>query len=322
MSKRRTFSNLVDVNVRELQYTDERDFDAYVEKFLTHSSAKNLSKETIKFYDQKLALWRNTLEELGITTDVTRCDREVIERYVDYFVNERGWKYVSVKTSLRAVKAFFNFLRNIERVIDRHGFDDFVISGTDKSGIETFSQSQITRLLSEADPKLFTGVRNYTIMLTFLETGVRLRELCDIDIPDVNFTDRVIKILGKNGSYRYVPFQAKYANVLRQYLKVRGSSPVDSLFITHDDTKLSRRAVQQFLSRYGKKANITDKRVSPHTFRHTFAKMYIQNGGDPFSLQQILGHSTMDMVKVYVNMFGKELDEAHRKFSPLSRILR
>ncbi|MEJ8767696.1 site-specific integrase [Oceanobacillus sp. HCA-5259] len=120
MSKRRTFSNLVDVNVRELQYTDESDFDAYVEKFLTHSSAKNLSKETIKFYDQKLALWRNTLEELGITTDVTRCDREVIERYVDYFVNERGWKYVSVKTSLRAVKAFFNFLRNIERVIDRH----------------------------------------------------------------------------------------------------------------------------------------------------------------------------------------------------------
>lgn len=322
MSKRRTFSDLVDVNVRELQYTDERDFDAYVDRFIANRKAKNLSKDTITYYEQKLSLWRNTLEEIGLTTDVTRFNREIIEEYIHYLVNVRGWKYSSVKTSLRAVRAFYNFLRREEKIIDRHGFDDFVLGGSDKSGIETFSENEISRLLSEADPKLFVGVRNYTIMLTFLETGIRLRELCDISVTDVNLTDRVIKIIGKNGSYRYVPFQAKFAKVLRQYLKVRGRSSSDSLFITHDDESLSRRGVQQFLRSYGKRANITHKRVSPHTFRHTFAKMYIQNGGDPFSLQQILGHSTMDMVKVYVNMFGKDLDEAHRKFSPLNNLFR
>ena len=159
-------------------------------------------------------------------------------------------------------------------------------------------------------------------MLTFLETGIRLRELCDLEVADVDFTDRVLKVLGKNGSYRYVPFQAKFAKTMRQYLKVRGESDSNALFITQDDTKLQRRTVQQFLRKYGKQANITDVRVSPHTFRHTFAKIYIQNGGDPFSLQTILGHSTMDMVRKYVNMFGKELDEAHRKFSPLNNLFR
>src|SRR5690606_23288356 len=110
--------------------------------------------------------------------------------------------------------------------------------------------------------------------------------------------------------------------VLRQYLKVRGNSPSKALFISQDDEALSSRRIQELLRDYGKQANITNVRVSPHTFGHTFAKMYIQNGGDPFSLQTILGHSTMDMVRRYVNMYGKEIDEAHRKFSPLSRILR
>jgi len=323
MRKRRTFSGLTDINVRELRYDETRDFDAYFERFISYSRSKDLAEDTIKYYETKLLYWRDTLEELGLTTDVTRISREVIEEVVNYLTVDKGWKYSAVTTILRAVKAFCNFLRDKERVIDYHGFDDYVIRNTNGgSSIQTFSVPELRRLLSVPDPKYFTDVRNYTIMLTFLETGIRLRELCDLEVADVDFTDRVLKVLGKNGSYRYVPFQAKFAKTMRQYLKVRGESDSNALFVTQDDTKLQRRTVQQFLRKYGKQANITDVRVSPHTFRHTFAKIYIQNGGDPFSLQTILGHSTMDMVRKYVNMFGKELDEAHRKFSPLNNLFR
>jgi integrase/recombinase XerD len=83
---------------------------------------------------------------------------------------------------------------------------------------------------------------------------------------------------------------------------------------------MTRHAVQQMISKYGKLAKMTKVRVSPHTFRHTFAKMWILNGGDAFSLQKILGHTTMDMVRNYVNLASSDVQIQHRKFSPLDRM--
>jgi integrase/recombinase XerD len=80
--------------------------------------------------------------------------------------------------------------------------------------------------------------------------------------------------------------------------------------------------VQERLSIYGQKARLQGVRVSPHTFRHTFAKMYIMRGGDAFSLQAILGHSTLDMVRNYVNLWGSDLQKMHRQFSPVEYLLR
>lgn len=321
MAKRRKYSDLVDINVRDFEVSDSYDFDTYVEQFIAHTSSKNRSSHTLKYYKDKLHIWRVTLEEIGITTDVSMLNRETIEAFSDYLIRKKGWKYSSVTAVLRAVKAFANFLRSTE-VIESHGFDQFVIGKGKNAPVHTFKEQEILRLLAQTDPKLFVGVRDYVIILTFLETGIRLRELVDLNVSDVDLTDRVIKVFGKNQSFRYIPFQSKFANILRQYIKVRGRSDSDALFITQDDERVKGRTIQDRLRKYGKQASITDVRVSPHTFRHTFAKLYIKNGGDPFSLQKILGHSTMDMVRVYVNMFGSDLDEAHRKFSPLNNILK
>lgn len=324
MSKRRIYSDLIDVNVRDFEVTDEHDFDTYVAKFLAFTTSKNRSKHTVKYYEDKLRIWRNTLESLGITTDISRDDPlsvETIEAVTDHYIRGKSWKYSAVAAILRAVKAFANYLRKTG-VIDVHGFDEFVIGKGSPAPLQTFKEAEVFRLLAQTDPQRFAGLRDYVIILTFLETGVRLRELCDLSLSDVDMGDRVLSVYGKNQTLRYVPFQANYASVLRQYLKVRGRSDSNALFITQDDERLNGRTIQQRLKRYGKQASITDVRVSPHTFRHTFAKWYVKNGGDPFSLQTILGHTTMDMVRVYVNMYGTELDEAHRKFSPLKNILK
>lgn len=330
MSKRRTFANVVDVNVRDFEITEAElsaepidTFGELVPRFIAHVVAKNAAPSTVKYYRTKLFLWRDRIESIGVSSDVRNITVETIERFIADHTQVRGLKYSSALTTLRAVKAFANYLKNIAKVIDSHGFDDFVLAKSEPPLVRTFNEAEILQMLGQTNPKLFVGIRDYTIMLTFLETGIRLRELCDIKLGDVDFDDRLIKIWGKDQKFRYVPFQRPYAKVLRQYLKVRGKSVSDTLFITHDDEPIRGRSIQDALKKYGKGANISsDIRVSPHTFRHTFAKMYVQNGGDPFSLQKILGHATMDMVRVYVNMFGKELDEAHRKFSPLQRILR
>lgn len=324
MSKRRTFSDLVDVNVRNFSVEYDEPIDSYgelVDQFLADRAAKNLSSHSVKYYRTKLWLWHDRLQALGLSTDVRNLSEDTIKRYLADHTQVRGLKYSSALIVLRAVKAFANWLQS-SGVIESHGFQTFTLGQATPSPPETFSEGDILRLLSQPDIKRFTGLRDYVIMLTFLETGIRLRELADLSVLDVDFDDRVLKVFGKNQSFRYVPFQPIFGKVLRQYLKVRGNSPTKALFISQDDESLSSRRIQELLRDYGKQANITNVRVSPHTFRHTFAKMYIQNGGDPFSLQTILGHSTMDMVRRYVNMYGKEIDEAHRKFSPLSRILR
>ncbi|WP_331712022.1 tyrosine-type recombinase/integrase [Bacillus sp. SJS] len=91
---------------------------------------------------------------------------------------------------------------------------------------------------------------------------------------------------------------------------------------TLDGTGLSKRQIQSRVSEYGKKAKITDVRVSCHTLRHTFAKLCVINGANAFQLMNILGHTTLEMTKVYVNLFSSEVAEGHRKFSPLNSLKR
>jgi integrase/recombinase XerD len=117
-----------------------------------------------------------------------------------------------------------------------------------------------------------------------------------------------------------VPFQGTVKRQLRKYLMVRGELETPYLFVTLDNTQVSIRAFQDRMAEYGKKAGITNVRCSPHTARHTFAKMYIQNGGDAFSLQRILGHTTIDMTRVYVDLFSSDIKNAHKKVSPIERL--
>ncbi|MCT4572242.1 tyrosine-type recombinase/integrase, partial [Bacillus thuringiensis] len=91
----------------------------------------------------------------------------------------------------------------------------------------------------------------------------------------------------------------------------------DALFVTVDNSRLSKRALQNRLQKYGEMSGIKDVRCSPHTFRHTFAKLSVQQGANIFELQAILGHTSMEIVKTYVNLFGNDVREAHKKFSPL-----
>src|SRR5690625_1773454 len=130
-------------------------------------------------------------------------------------------------------------------------------------------------------------------MSVFLDTGVRVRELCDIKVDDVRLADRQILIAGKSGEQRLVPIQTQTIRILKRYIAARGDSYVDWLFITVDDEQMNRDSVRRRIEKYGRQAGITNVRCSPHTFRHTFAKMSVQNGADLFTLQKILGQKRL-----------------------------
>jgi site-specific recombinase XerD len=152
--------------------------------------------------------------------------------------------------------------------------------------------------------------RNRAILLLLLDTGMRATELCDIKIKDVNNRNHRIMVMGKGAKERQVQFSARTGQAIWPNYQ-----PNDSLFTTHDGQPMDKDSLRHLIDRIGERAKVDD--VHPHRFRHTFAIQYLRNGGDPYTLQMLLGHSTMEMVRRYLAIAQADLEAAHRKASPV-----
>ncbi len=130
----------------------------------------------------------------------------------------------------------------------------------------------------------------------------------------------MLKVWGKGAKERMVPFGKKVQGALWKYMMSCRPPPIvpryDHVFLTWHGRPLTKDRVEAIVEHYGRKAGISGVRVSPHTFRHSFAVMFLRNGGNVFSLQRIMGHSTLDVLRIYVNMAQADIQEAHRRHSP------
>jgi integrase/recombinase XerD len=160
------------------------------------------------------------------------------------------------------------------------------------------------------------------MLLTFIDTGIRLSELIQLNLSDLNLRDSSLRIEhGKGDKERHVFMGRKLNRAMRMWINARGITIAqDALFISKNGERLEKRNIQRILHRLADKAGLKDVKVSPHRLRHTFAVEYIRNGGDPFSLQRILGHSSISTTTIYVHLAGAGLREAHAKASPVDRL--
>lgn len=325
MNRKRRINELSTEDLTKLRgslRSDYLDFDDALDIFIKDGEIRNLREHSIKYYRNELTTFRNILIEQGVTTYPGEITKEIIdENMIRYLRVEKGLKITSINTRLRAIRAFFNFLSK-NRYIPHNPVENLSLVRDRKPVIATFTVKQITDILNKPDLKTFVGVRDYTLMMLLLETGIRVNELIGVKVNDINWEESKLLIRNTKGyMQRYVPLSATMKDQLRRYLAIRGSVvDCDALFITIDDTPLTKRQIQSRISHYGKEARIEGVRCSPHTFRHTFAKLSVKNGAGIFELQQILGHTTFDMVRTYVNLFAEDVKEQHRKFSPLNNI--
>ena len=163
---------------------------------------------------------------------------------------------------------------------------------------------------------LATASRNRSIILTLLDTGLRSSELCHLKIHQIDLRNRHIIVLGKGSKERILPFCARTGRALWRYLATRSEDLADEyLFLTRNQNPFDRCDLRKTLWRIGQRAGISG--VNVHRFRHTFAITFLRNGGDPYSLQRLLGHSTMDMVKRYLSISQADLDKNHKLASPV-----
>jgi integrase/recombinase XerC len=174
--------------------------------------------------------------------------------------------------------------------------------------IEPVADDVLRRLLA------ISSVRDRAIVLLMIDTGLRVSEVASLRLGDLR-PDGTLKVRGKGSRERMVPAGSTARQAIVRYLGQRGpGQPDDALFLGRRG-EISTRGLQHMLRRLKARVGVTG-RLSPHSLRHTFARSYLVNGGDAFSLQRILGHETLDMVKRYVALTDTDLTARHRAASP------
>lgn len=277
--------------------------------FIRSCEAKNLSPRTIEFYESALTEFTNHAGNIPID----RIDEDTVNRFLVYG-KKRGLAPGSVAGWARSVKRFINF-HSLKVKVEK-------VKETAEQ-IKPFAEAQVELLLKIPDQKTFSGLRDYAIMVLMLDTGARISEVLGITRQGIDLGTRQIEVLRKGNKVETLPIGEACAQALKEYLfHVRDLAEGSPVFVSVYNNPMDRHQVYKRLKEYGKRAKIRGVRVSPHTFRHTFAKMYLMNGGDMESLRKMMGHATLAMVKKYLNLLSKDVQTQHRKYSPADSIIR
>lgn len=289
----------------------------HFQHFIIFCQVEGFSTRTIKNYKQILnkfiSYCRN---ELGYqeTSRITTYDvRAYLLHFKDHVKPETYHNYQ------RGIKRYFNWLVS-EGIIPVSPMATMKPPRLPKTLIQPFFTDNLRLLISACDTKTFIGIRNKAIILTFLDTGLRLSELANIKIDDVDFNRGIIKVMGKGARERVVALQHKTQKALLHYL-VNRKDKYPCLWVTEEHRPLYSWGIYRMIYRLGKQIGIQNVRCSPHTFRHTFATMCLENGAGEFEVQAMLGHSTLTMTRRYVATLNSEkAAEAHKRFSPVEHL--
>lgn len=278
-----------------------------VDLFLGAKAAEGASPKTITWYRMILA---RAVRAFGADLPVDRLTGP----------NLRAWLLelrttlapVSVAGYVRTLKVLGNWLL-AEELAEAAALRALHKPRVPDKLIESVPDDTLRRLLGLAT------VRDRAILLLLLDTGLRVSEAAGVRLGDLR-PDGSVKVMGKGAKERIVPIGSTARGAIVRYLGQRGPGTPDAPLFLGRRGALDARGMQQVLKRLKVRAGITG-RCSPHSLRHTFARSYLVNGGDAFSLQQILGHTTLDMVKRYVSLADAEVAVKHRVASPADRLI-
>jgi len=312
------------------------DLVGLIESYDLCARAEGKSQKYISLVTASVKLFIRYLEANGLPTNVAQISVQAIKGFILHlqcvkrfavhpFAKPQETRLAghTINAYMRSLRAFWSWLEE-ECIIDTNPFFSLRVPKAPKKVIPTFSEEQIKALLAQIDTLSPKGFRNYCIILLLLDTMIRVSELTGCRIEDLNLESRVLKVWGKGSKERIVPFGRVVQKALWRYTTFYRPDPHiprhDTLFLTFDGRPMTKNRVEAILRAYGEKARIKGVRVSPHTFRHTGAVAFLRNGGDLFSLQRIMGHSSLEVLRGYINLSQGDLNRVHEKASPLDNL--
>jgi len=227
----------------------------------------------------------------------------------------------TIHAYVRAIKAFSTWLHD-EGFTGTNVMARLKRPALPKPVIEILTDEEIERLVNSFNPNTYLGMRMMTIILVFLDTGIRASEALGLRLDDIDWSSGILTVWGKGNKQRQVGFDPQTKKYLLRYINAFRPEPVNpncqEVFLSVQGTPLSYNALSHMMKRAGKAAGIP--RLRAHLLRHTFAVKYLMNGGDVMTLKLILGHASLDVTQVYMHLAESHVKIQHQRFSPVSRI--
>lgn len=289
-------------------------FDEGYDDFILYCKTKNLRPATLKFYDNSMRVIYKAIPPKTLIKDITIETVENFKMYLKNYTNEND---ITINTNTRALRAILYYFMKLGYTETFH----IALAKVDKKIIETYSDNELKLLLKKPDIKRcsFIELREWAIENFLIATGCRLSTLINIKIRDIDFqNDLITYTWTKNRRQQIIPLSNTLKIVLIEYLQYRKGEVDDYLFCSVYGEKIDADGLKKQIRKYNNQHGVA--KGSIHCFRHTFAKKWILGKGDIFRLQKILSHSTMDMVRNYVEMFTEDLQQDFNTFNPLEQL--
>ena len=305
-----------------------------IEYYEVCNRAEGKSPKTITWYSANLRHFRSYLKNRHLPDTLDIIGTKLLREYVLYLLKKTRYEnhpYTPAKAELlsaatvhghvRTLRAFFGWLV-AEELIQYNLAKDLKPPKVTRKVVSTLSDEEIGAILNTFNPTNPADARNQTIFMLLFDTGLRIGELINLKMGDTHLNDGFLKVVGKGRKERIVPIGSNAQRALQRYLfRFRGKpvNPViDNVFLSTGRKPLTENSMKLMFARLAKRSGVS--RLHAHLCRHTFATRFLINGGDVFSLQQILGHSTLETVRHYVNLASNHIVIQHQKFSPLDRL--
>lgn len=279
---------------------------------------RGLSENSINNYCLDVKKLIRYLDKHQITVSPISISDEIIQQFI-YDIAKK----VNARSQARIIsglKSFFNYLV----------FEDYrkqsplELVESPKIGRKlptTLSEEEIDKLIAAVDLTKPEGERNRAIIETLYSCGLRVSELTHLKISDLFFNEGFIKVTGKGDKERFVPinsytqkFISIYKNEVRNHMEVKPEAS-DILFLNRRGNQLTRAMIFTIVRQAAKKAGVP-KKISPHTFRHSFATHLLENGADLRAIQQMLGHESITTTEIYMHLDRSHLTETINKYHP------
>ena len=278
---------------------------------------RGLSVNSIKSYEYDLNLFKNFIQSNQMSDTPFNCRPETVKNYL--YNNLSNKKSRSQARSISSIKGFFNYLI-FEGHIKKSPISDIESPKIEKNLPEVLTELEIEKLIKSFDIKENFGQRNRTIIEVLYGTGMRVSELVNLKLSNIFFKENIIKIIGKGNKERFVPLGDIASNEIRKYLKIRDNSIIDSkfsdiVFLNRYGRGLTRSMIFKIISDSYKRIGL-NKKISPHTLRHSFATHLLKNGADLRTIQLILGHESISTTEIYTHLDTNHLDEVLKNFHP------
>ena len=291
-----------------------------IDSFLLDQRVRGNSIKTVDYYAFSLGLFS---EYFGSDSSVSDITLAACKKYYLYLVENKNVNSVSVQSYIRGLRTFLKWLYD-EKLIDENICQKFKLPKATRKVIDVLSDEEISRLMSTLSSSDWLIVRNRLIVALMLDSGLRLNEVVTLQASSLHIKDRYLIVTGKGDKQRTVPFGEYTARTLDEYLNLTKNAGIKTnLIIKVSETQcgfepVTESTIKNMVRKLKVRANIP--RLYPHLLRHTFATRYLENGGNIYTLQAILGHSSLDMVKKYLHLATTRIRADFPKYSPLDNI--